>query len=101
LDARRCLGSSASGETIVNVDESLNRLRELATPGSKKCLHCVATWIMALAEIAEHADLCRDAGPTSQAIADEVARLRREFPDAPTCEDHNGAMAVTSPRVES
>jgi hypothetical protein len=85
----------------MNVDQALNRLRELATPGSQKCLHCVATWIMALAEIAEHVDLCRDAGPTSQAIADEVARLRREFPDAPTCEDHDGAMAVTGPRVES
>ena len=101
MDARRCLGSSASGATLVNVDEALNRLRELATPGNKKCLHCVATWIMALAEIAEHADLCRDAGPTSQAIADEVARLRREFPDAPTCADHDASMVVAGPRVES
>jgi hypothetical protein len=85
----------------MDVDKALNRLRELAAPESRKCIHCVATWIMALAEIAEHADLCRDPGPTSQAIADEVARLRCKFHDAPTCADHDGSMGATGSTVKS
>jgi hypothetical protein len=72
----------------MNLDQTLDRLRALSTPGSipGRCITCISVMRLTLGAIAEN-PRTRLPEFTSQEVESEKAALRSAYPDVQDCPD--------------
>ena len=73
----------------MNLGQTLERLLELSTPGAipGRCLNCIASLRLALADIASNPKLDRNVEFSGEQLAAEKAALKAAYPDAKDCPD--------------
>lgn len=77
----------------MNVDQALDRLRELTQPHSRGCLWPTAMWRLTLIDMAKTPLAGRVTWLEDSAIAAEVRALQADHPNAHVCCEHRAKMA--------